>query len=336
MILLLRRIVNLFLITVSYLISRVTKRVIHWGPPLAVSIEPNNSCNLHCPECPAGLRELTRARGIMQPVMFESIINQMLPQLSWLTLYFQGEPYMSNHFFGFIKYARSKKIFVATSTNGHFLDEASVNQTIQSGLNRVIISLDGANQESYEAYRQGGDFEKVIAGIRLLVSEKKRLKKRTPEIVLQCLVLRSNEDQLDEMRKLAGNLGVDKLEFKTAQFNDYKDGNPLMPENPKYSRYVRLPARPPAHPSTHPLAHQFIPKNPLPNACFRMWSSCVITWDGKVVPCCFDKDAMHVIGDLSQNSFKEIWRGKPTSEFRKKILLNRKAIDICSNCSQTY
>ena len=336
MILLLRRIVNLFLITVSYLISRVTKRVIHWGSPLAVSIEPNNSCNLHCPECPAGLRELTRARGIMQPVMFESIINQMLPQLSWLTLYFQGEPYMSNHFFGFIKYARSKKIFVATSTNGHFLDEASVNQTIQSGLNRLIISLDGANQESYEAYRQGGDFEKVIAGIRLLVSEKKRLKKRTPEIVLQCLVLRSNEDQLDEMRKLAGNLGVDKLEFKTAQFNDYKDGNPLMPENPKYSRYVRLPARPPAHPSTHPLAHQFIPKNPLPNACFRMWSSCVITWDGKVVPCCFDKDAMHVIGDLSQNSFKEIWRGKPTSEFRKKILLNRKAIDICSNCSQTY
>lgn len=327
MILLIYRGINLFKIVVSYLLSRITKQVVHWGKPVAVSIEPNNSCNLSCRECPSGTKELTRAVGSMQPDLFQSIINQLLPHLSWLTLYFQGEPFISKHFFDFIAFAKSKKIFVATSTNGHFLDEGSVRRTIGSGLDRLIISLDGADQESYGAYRRGGNFAKVIEGIRLLVSEKKRLKKRTPEIILQCLVLKSNEHQLNEIRKIAKELGVDKLEFKTAQFNDYKNGNPLMPENPKYSRYVRSSTRP---------ENQFILKNRLPNSCFRMWGSCVLTWDGKVVPCCFDKDATHWFGNLAQQSFLEIWRGKLAFDFRKKILGNRKLIDICSNCSQTF
>ncbi|MCX6305280.1 MAG: radical SAM/SPASM domain-containing protein [Bacteroidetes bacterium] len=331
MILLLKRGINLIKIVKSYLISRITKRVIHWGNPLAVSIEPNNSCNLQCPECPAGMKELTRPRGFMEPALFRSIINQLLPHLSYLTLYFQGEPFMSKHFFDFISYATSKKIFVATSTNGHFLDAATVQKTIASGLNRLIISLDGADQQSYEAYRRGGDFNKVITGIRLLVSEKKRLKKQTPQVVLQCLVLSSNEHHLDEIRKMAKELGADKLEFKTAQFNDFEHGNPLMPETTKYSRY-----KPPAHPLTRSPVHQFTPKNRMPDSCFRMWSSCVVTWDGLVVPCCFDKDATHVMGDLTKQGFRDIWRGTRYNDFRKKILRNRKSVGICGNCSQNF
>jgi radical SAM protein with 4Fe4S-binding SPASM domain len=353
MILLFTRLFNLVKILSGYLISRITKKVIHWGNPVAVSIEPNNTCNLHCPECPAGMKELSRARGVMQPALFRSIIDQLQPQLSYLTLYFQGEPYMSTHFFDFIAYARKKMIFVVSSTNGHFLDEISVQRTIESGLNRLIISLDGADTQSYETYRQGGDFDKVISGIRLLVSEKKRQHKRTPEIVLQCLVLKTNENQLDEVRMLARELGVDKLEFKTAQFNDYENGNPLMPENQRYSRYrkvkevkmqnaickvqsAKVPAPSPVHPFTGSPVYRFTPKNRMPDSCFRMSSSCVITWDGKVVPCCFDKDATHAMGDLAKQSFREIWRGKSYHKFRMKVLSSRKSIDICRNCSQTF
>ena len=336
MILFLIRSQNLIIIVAGYLISRISGNVIHWGNPLAASIEPDNSCNLRCPECPAGMKDLTRPRGFMQPELFQTIVDQLFPHLSWLTLYFQGEPYLSKHFFDFIVFARSKKIFVATSTNGHFLDEVAVRQTIDSGLNRLIISLDGANQQSYEAYRHGGDFEKVISGIRLLVSERKRLKKRTPEIILQCLVLRSNEHQLKEIRKLGKNLGVDKIVFKTAQFNDYQDGNPMMPENTKYARYRKKITKPSVNSSACLPVKQFSIKNNLPNFCFRMWSSCVITWDGKVVPCCFDKDAIHVMGDLCKQTFGEIWQSKPYDDFRKGILEHRKSIEICSNCSQTF
>jgi radical SAM protein with 4Fe4S-binding SPASM domain len=336
---------NLLKIISGYLISRITKRVFHWGNPVAASFEPTSRCNLHCPECPAGLKTLTRISGEMSPGLFQSAINSLLPHLSYLTLYFQGEPYLSKNFFDFIAFARSKQIFVATSSNGHFLDELSVIKTIESGLNRLIISVDGADQESYQAYRMGGDFDRVISGIRLLVREKKRLKSQTPKIILQCLMLKSNEHQLGEIRRLAKELGVDKLEFKTAQFYDYQNGNPLMPENPVYSRYrqQKMSQYPPhsgiqpdVHQFTSLPVHQFTLKLRMPNSCFRMWSSCVITWDGKVVPCCFDKDADHVMGDLTRQRFADIWRDKPYHDFRGRILKNRKSVDICSNCSQTY
>jgi len=388
--------INLFKITFSYLISRISHRVIHWGNPLAVSIEPTNTCNLRCPECPAGTNDLTRPHGFMKPELFKSIIGQLLPSLSYLTLYFQGEPYLNKYIFNFIAFAESKKIFVASSTNGHFLDELSVKQTIESGLNLLIISIDGADQQSYEAYRQGGDFDKVAAGIRLLVNERKRLKRQNPEIVLQCLLLKSTEQHLAEIRKFGNDLGVDKITFKTAQFNDYENGNPLMPETLKYARYkkiaeikmqnvkckmqnAKIPGHnaetsdpdkinqhintsayqhintsPDQHINTSPhqhintLAHQhilpsassprysYVPKNRMPNACFRMWSSCVITWDGKVVPCCFDKDATHVMGDLTKQDFTEIWRNPQYHDFRQNILRKRKSTAICRNCTQTF
>ncbi|MEI7661378.1 MAG: radical SAM/SPASM domain-containing protein [Bacteroidota bacterium] len=329
MTLLLTRGLNLFKIVASYLFSRIIKKPVHWGTPVAASIEPVNSCNLRCPECPAGMKVLTRARGTMQPELFKSIIGQLSPRLSYLTLYFQGEPYMSSHFFDFVAIARKEKIFVSTSTNGHFLGEKSVHQTISSGLNRLIISLDGADQQSYEAYRAGGDFSKVIAGTRLLVNERKRLKSATPEIILQCLVLKSNEHQLAEIKKLGRELGVDKVTFKTAQFNDYEHGNPLMPDSPKHTRYTLGKDIPGSIPA-------YTLKIPRPDSCFRMWSSCVFTWDGKVVPCCFDKDATHELGDMTRQTFEEIWKGDSYNSFRKKILESRKSIDICSNCSQTF
>ncbi|MEI6436124.1 MAG: radical SAM/SPASM domain-containing protein [Bacteroidota bacterium] len=347
---------NLLRLVFGYLISRITKRVHHWGMPVAVSIEPNNTCNLHCPECPAGTNELTRPKGFMNPILFRSIIDQLSPHLAYLTLYFQGEPYLSKNLFDFIAYPRSRKIFTVTSTNGHFLNEETVKQTIDSGLNRLIISLDGFDRQSYEQYRKGGDFAKVLDGIRLLVSEKKRLKCPNPQIILQCLILRSNENNLNEIRRLGKELGVDQVVFKTAQFNDYKNGNPLMPENPKFSRYtkkvqsskfkVQSSSQSTITPPLSPIAtlppYQLTNLPPYQltnsptNSCFRSWSSCVITWDGKVVPCCFDKDATHLIGDLTKQSFQEIREGKPIHDFRQKILVNRKGIDICSNCSQTF
>ncbi|MEI6683844.1 MAG: radical SAM/SPASM domain-containing protein [Bacteroidota bacterium] len=326
-----KRAVNLLKIFAGYLVSRMLGKPVHWGNPVAASIEPNNTCNLRCPECPAGMQELTRRRGHMQPDLFNTIIGQLSPHLSYLTLYFQGEPYLNPHFFEFVATARAKRIFVATSTNGHFLDAASVTKTIASGLNRLIISLDGSGQEQYQAYRTGGDFAKVVAGIKLLVQEKRRLRSAVPEIILQCLVLKSNEHHLAEIRRLGKEMGVDRITFKTAQFNDFENGNPLMPENQRYSRYKQAPRVNPG--SATP---RYVVKNRLPNACFRMWSSCVFTWEGDVVPCCFDKDASRALGNIKRETFHDIWRGKGYDGFRRKILESRKTIDICANCSQTF
>lgn len=65
-----------------------------------------------------------------------------------------------------------------------------------------------------------------------------------------------------------------------------------------------------------------------------MWRGSVITWDGLVVPCCFDKDATHRFGDVSTQHFKEVWKGERYNSFRQAILKSRKEIDICTNCTE--
>jgi len=221
-----------------------------------------------------------------------------------------------------LSYANEKRIFTATSTNAHYLDDEQAKATVESGLDRLIISIDGVSQKTYEQYRIGGQLEKVIEGTRNILSWKKKLKSRTPHVVFQFLVVRANEQDIPELYELAKELGVDEVKLKTAQIYEFEKGSPLIPENPKYSRYKLLPDG------------SFSIKNPLLNQCWKMWSSSVITWDGKVVPCCFDKDAKHVMGDLNSQSFEEIWNGDAYQSFRKSILRSRSEIEICKNCSE--
>jgi radical SAM protein with 4Fe4S-binding SPASM domain len=294
----------------------------HRGNPFTISVEPTTSCNLRCPECPSGLRQFSRNTGMISLELYYQVIDQLYPDLFYLILYFQGEPYLNPLFFHMVEYAGKKKIYTATSTNAHFLTDNLAKKTVESGLDRIIISLDGLDQETYEKYRVGGSMEKVIEGTRNLVRWKRELRSRTPYIILQFIVFSTNEHQVPELRKLAKDLGVDKLELKSAQVYNYEGGNTLIPKNESLSRYKKK------------ADGSYVIDNPLYNHCLRMWRGCVITWDGLVVPCCFDKDATHRLGDLKKQSFMEIWRGEAYTKFRNKLFSARNEIDICRNCTE--
>jgi radical SAM protein with 4Fe4S-binding SPASM domain len=317
-----RRWLNLIKLYSSYCLSRYTGKMRHWGNPYAVSIEPTTSCNLRCPECPSGLRQFTRDTGSISLELYRRAIDQLQPDLFYLILYFQGEPYLHPLFFHMTDYARKRKIYTATSTNAHFLTDHLARKTVESGLDRIIISLDGLDQQTYEKYRVGGSVEKVLEGTRNLVRWKKELKSKTPYIILQFIVFSTNEHQAPQLRQLAKELGVDKLELKSAQLYNYEEGNPLVPANQKLSRYKRKSDG------------RLIINNPLHNHCFRMWRGCVITWDGLVVPCCFDKDATHRLGNLKKQNFRDIWQGVVYNDFRERLFSARREIDICKNCAE--
>ncbi|NOT75653.1 MAG: radical SAM protein [Cyclobacteriaceae bacterium] len=306
----------------SYWASRMSGRADHHGFPISISIEPTTSCNLRCPECPSGLRSFTRPTGMLKDSLFQNVIDQLSPTLSYLTFYFQGEPYLNPKFLDMVKYASDRGIYTATSTNAHYLDEENARKTIASGLDRLIISIDGTEQETYESYRVGGKLEKVIEGTKNILKLRRELKSSTPQVIFQFLVVKPNEHQVPEVYALAKKLGVDKVVLKTAQIYDYKNGSDLIPTQSKYSRYEK---------DSNGTFHI---KNELMNHCWKMWHSCVITWDGKIVPCCFDKDAHHVMGDLSKQSFKEIWTSKPYSDFRVSLLRSRNEIEMCKNCTE--
>jgi radical SAM protein with 4Fe4S-binding SPASM domain len=216
----------------------------------------------------------------------------------------------------------SISITTATSTNAHFIDEKKAEDIVDSGLDRLIISIDGLTQATYENYRIHGKLTKVIEGTKHLIAAKKKMKSKTPHLIFQFLAVKPNEHEIPDVFVLGNELGIDEVRIKTAQLYDYKNGNPLMPENEKYARYKRKAD------GTYTL------KKETGNHCWRMWSSSVLTWDGKVVPCCFDKDAEHVLGSLNDFTFSEIWKAPRYTNFRQAVLTSRDQIAICQNCSE--
>lgn len=316
------RIWNGFRVLASYYLSRWLGKPVQWGYPISISFEPTTSCNLRCPECPSGLRAFTRPTGMLQKDFFRETIDEMYLHLWYLVFYFQGEPYLNPAFLDMVKYASSKKIYTATSTNAHYLTEENAKKTIESGLDRLIISIDGTTQEVYQQYRVGGQLDKVLEGTRNIIKWRKELKSKTPLVVFQFLVVRPNEHQIEEVKKLAAEMEVDDVWFKTAQVYDFQhDPHQLIPTINKYSRYRKT-------------ADGYSFKGKLADHCWRLWHDPVITWDGLVAPCCFDKDAQHQMGDLKNSSFREIWKNGTYQQFRRNILKGRRNIDICSNCSE--
>jgi len=318
-----KRVWNATKVWTSFQVSRVLKQPVQWGYPISISFEPTTSCNLRCPECPSGLRAFTRPTGMLEKDFFRSTIDDIHKEILYLIFYFQGEPFLNPDFLEMVKYAASKKIYTATSTNAHYLTDAVAKKTVESGLDRLIISIDGTTQDVYKQYRVGGNIDKVLEGARNIMKWKKELKSKTPFVFFQFLVVKPNEHQIEDIKRLAKEVGVDEVRFKTAQVYDYEnDPNKLIPDIDKYSRYRKN------------TDGTYSAKNKLANRCWKLQHSNVITWDGLVVPCCFDKDAMHRLGNLKNQSFKEVWNNDNYKQFRGELMKSRKNIDICANCSE--
>ncbi len=313
---------NLLKLFASYHVSRILKKPYVWGMPASISIEPTTACNLGCPECPSGLKQFTRPTGNLKPELLAKLLEETKESIQYATFYFQGEPFIHPKITALFQEASKRNIFSVTSTNAHFINEKVANAIIDSGLNKLIISIDGTTQEVYEKYRIRGKLEKVLEGTRAMLVAKEKRGANFPLVYFQFLVVKPNEHQIEEVEKLGAEMGVDGVIFKTAQVYDYQNGNPLIPDNEKYARYKKG------------LDGKWRIKNKLLNQCWKMWQSSVITWDGKVVPCCFDKDATHQMGTVATDSFKNIWHGLPYQNFRRQLLKSRSEIDICTNCSE--
>lgn len=290
--------------------------------PMSLSVEPTTSCNLRCPECPSGLRSFTRPTGMLEVDTLRRVLDEIGHQLVYLNLYFQGEPYLHPQMNELVRIGAAHGLYTSTSTNAHFLRPERCTEIVQSGLSRLIISIDGMTQDTYASYRVGGQLDKVLEGTRNMVEARRASGGRGPHLVWQFLVVGPNEHEVETIKQHAQRIGVDELVIKTAQIDQPKDGHPLLTESPELRRYDRNPAG------------EWFLRNPLADECWRMWNGCVMTWDGRVVPCCFDKDAHHTMGAVGEQSFSDIWFSPEYDAFRAQIFSNRSAVEMCQNCSE--
>ncbi|MEI6124284.1 MAG: radical SAM/SPASM domain-containing protein [Bacteroidota bacterium] len=293
--------------------------MIHKGRPAYISIEPTTNCNLNCPQCFTSSDNFTRPKGNIALTTFKEIIQQASPCAFYLNLYFQGEPFLNQNLIALISLAKQAKFYVSVSTNGHYLTENNTKDLIHAGLDRLIVSLDGTNAETYTQYRFNGSFDTVVTSIKLLVAEKQKTHKNNPFIELQFIETKKNENQAKEIKRLAKNLSVDKIKIKSLQLINFEIANEWLPQVSRYSTSND---------------GKIIIKSKLPNHCSRMWNSCVVTWDGNVIPCCFDKNANHIMGNVLNANLQDIWKDTLYQKFRKKVFSDRKNIEICNNCSE--
>ncbi|MGH7497126.1 MAG: radical SAM/SPASM domain-containing protein [bacterium] len=317
----LKRIWNVAQASISFLFSAITKRHKVWGVPPVLTIEPTNICNLRCPLCVTGNGSMERPYGRMDFETYKSLIDEIGERVLYLVFFNQGEPYLHRQFNDFVAFAKQRGIYVTTSTNAHYFDAENAEAVVRSGIDTLIVSVDGATQETYAHYRAGGSLEKVKDGIRNLAAAKKRLRRKTPFIYMQFLVMRHNEHEIQAMARLARELEVDRLLKKNIQVETFEEAQEWLPRGERYRRY-------------HLRENDFVVKRGGRGVCMRPWLTTMVNWDGTVVPCCFDKNGHHTTGALHDTSFTTIWNAKTYSQFRQNMLTRRETIDICKNCNQ--
>ena len=331
-------------VSTRFLVSRITNQLRCWWSyvlsifgvvrvhhmPTFVSIEPANICQLRCPECPVGMRQYTpNDTHYMSLGVFQHILTQVQNTAHTMQFYFQGEPLLNTHLPEMISLAHQTGLYTIVSTNAQALTQEMAEALVKSGLNRIIVSIDGFSEESYTAYRVGGDLHKALQGLQYLRQAKDTLRSSI-RIELQVLRLYTNEHEWQWIQHNYKKLGATHLVFKTAQLYDYKNGHPLMPTNERYSRYKKITDGTYVHKKNFELR---ILNFELFSPCFRLWSGCVITTIGEILPCCYDKGHYYSFGNILSWSLRDIFHSKKAYAFRQHVLKSQKSRPkMCNNC----
>jgi radical SAM protein with 4Fe4S-binding SPASM domain len=304
-----------------------------WGWPTHLQIEPTNRCNLRCALCPV-TTGMDRPAGDMDFNLYKKFINEIGDYVFLILLWDWGEPFLHPSAFEMISYAKQKGIKVVASTNGHlFKNENQADRLILSGIDSIIFAIDGISQETYEPYRRGGHLETVFQAIRTVGNRKQVLNSKTPLINFRFIVMKHNEHEIPKVKEMARALQIDALTFKTLNpvnrdfyaldKTEDRNQNEFLPENPFYRRFKYDAAR----------GQAFRVKQ---NLCKQLWNNPVIHWNGTVCTCSYDPKEKYALGDLNQQSFKNIWSGLPYRSLRRQFRKDWETLPLCSDCSYSY
>ena len=285
-------------------------------PPSFANYEPTNICNLACEMCPSGKGMLKRQRGTANMELYKKFIAENRHTLTNIMLHFQGEPLMFQHLGEMISIARQNRIHTMFSTNGQLLAQ-NINLIRNARPDHIIVSLDGLTDETYTKDRVGGKVQNVFDGLEKLSQLPAN---ERPYIELQFLVFSHNEQEIPDLQQLKKKYRIDKITLKTAQIYDESQVE-FLPKDQKYSRYYISNGK-------------FQLKKAQENHCKRLIFGTTICFDGRVVPCCFDKDADHELGNISSQSLAEIRNSEKFRNFVKQVFTQRNGIDICNNCTE--
>ncbi len=265
---------------------------------------------------------MTREKGFLEESTFRKIIQETAPCLEGLGLYHYGEPLLHKNihlFIGIAKKAGIDEVKISTNTIP-LKKEGAAEKLVQARLDYLLMCIEGITPESYAFYRREGSLDEALQGIRNMVQAKKG--HDTPLLDLQFIIMKHNEDQVEDFRCLARDLGVDKVSLKNCDVGlTIKPFHSIM--------YDYLPEK-----KENSIKKILENKDQVPSGCSQIWRSCIILWNGDVVPCCYDWDGKYIFGNVNNERFRDIWNNREYVKFRKQVSRDRSAIEMCALCPE--
>jgi MoaA/NifB/PqqE/SkfB family radical SAM enzyme len=300
--------------------------------PIYLLIDPSFSCQLQCPSCHGDmLREGGFSMRHLRPEVLQRLMDAYGETL--ILVYFAnwGEPLLNPQFDALVALMKRYEIWVTTSTNLSLpLSDARVEGLVRSGLDHMILSIDGATPQSYEQYRRGGDLSLVLDNVRRIVAAKRRLRRSTPRLRWQFLVFPWNRHEVSAAQRLAETIGCDEFDAHEGDMNP----RVVIPQE----------ARPPGTNRLSPdhrerllqLRVEKIAQNKF-FGCDHLYHQLAVNSDGSVHPCCYVVAPGHVVDRVGASEIGNLFNHEVLQDSRQ-LLGSAEAIragvgyEPCANC----
>ena len=279
-------------------------------PPI-LQLDITDLCNLQCPGCLTGMGYNRDRQGMMPFAAFKSLIDEVGPSTAVAILYNSGEPLLHPRCLEMIRYLTDNNIASIISTNGHFISSREEGEALVSaGLSVMIVSLSGADQNTYERYHRGGRLDRVLAGVRYIKAARERRRKKVPIIIFRFLIMEHNIHEIDAMTRLAKNAGCDWFEFRKVNW-----------------RACMIEAPPEPVPEGG-----MIPGRDIDRHCLWPWLISVVNWDGNAYPCCFYRLNLPGMGNTNTGGLGTIWKSDAYNRFRTQMRSGHDRPAACRDC----
>ncbi len=286
--------------------------------PYLFVMEVTNICNLKCPFCLTG-KGVSGNRDVRHMTFEEAknILDAVGDYLYFLQVYTWGEPLLNKDLIRIIEYAKRKNIYVMMSTNATAMTASYNKRLIDSEIDYIMVAIDGGSNETYQQYRRGGDYDKVLQNVKDMLSQREEKGGSMPFMEWQYIVFRHNEQEVQSTEQMAYEIGFNKFTPLPA----YVEDEAWSATDPEYRTDIGNPER-------------------LFN-CDRPWSHLNVRADGGVASCCYTFFKEDDVGALDKDDFRSIWNNEKLQMARRIIVQARKGIELqksgiaCYDCMRT-
>ena len=284
-------------------LARVKGDIVVDSRPYVYTVDTGNVCNLRCPLCPTGYHGLERRQSLMRLRDFETIIDKIHPFAVEVIMHNFGEPFLNPDILPMVRYARKHGIGTTISSNLNLVnrDEKFLEEVVESDLDHLTVSIDGTTQDVYEMYRKGGHLENVLENMRYLLRYRSKVRRSSPKVEWQFLVMKHNQHQIGDARRMAKEIGVDNLRLTGAglPFNELKNvslAKEWLSDLPSYRSY-----------SSETMAERGYLYE---ESCFYLYRAMTVNPEGAVAPCCALYHSKFDFGNLIDSSLEDVWNNE--------------------------